>query len=145
MVNAVKNHIELLKNHNIKITQQRLEILHYLDSHHTHPTADEIYQDLVKKYPSLSKTTVYNNLETLTNEGIIQQLTICPSEHRYDFNKEMHHHFICKQCGRIYDVYFPCPNIEIIKKDIMKSGHKVEEIHGYFRGICKECLKKREE
>jgi Fe2+ or Zn2+ uptake regulation protein len=140
----VKTYVELLRGHDLKVTQQRLVILRYLESHLTHPTADEIYQALVSKYPSLSKTTVYNTLEILTNSGIIQRLTICPTEHRYDFHQEMHHHFICKECGQIYDVHFHCPNIETIKKDIKKHGHQIDEVHGYFRGICKNCLKKRE-
>ena len=29
-----------------------------------------------------------------------------------------------------------------IKAEIQKSGHRIKEIHGYFRGLCKECLKK---
>ncbi|MDG6228512.1 MAG: Fur family transcriptional regulator [Candidatus Thermoplasmatota archaeon] len=134
--------VELLKTHNLKVTQQRLEILRYVESHLTHPTADEIFQSLTKKYPSLSKTTIYNTLETLTNAGIIQRLTICPTEHRYDFNHDMHHHFICKQCGKIFDIHFTCPNVETIEKDILKDGHRIEEVHGYFRGKCKDCLNK---
>lgn len=139
----VKTYIELLRDHDLKLTQQRLEILRYLELHQTHPTADDIYQALVSKYPSLSKTTVYNTLETLTNAGIIQRLTICPTEHRYDFHRQMHHHFICKECGQIFDLQFRCPNVDAIRKDIMKHGHQIDEVHGYFKGICKDCLKKR--
>jgi len=134
--------VELLKTYHLKVTQQRLEILSYIESHLTHPTADEIHQSLIKKYPSLSKTTIYNTLETLTDSGIIQRLTICPTEHRYDFNHDMHHHFICKKCGKIIDVHFACPNIKTIEKEILKNGHHIEEVHGYFRGICKDCLNK---
>ena len=144
MVNEVETYVEVLKGHDLKVTQQRLEILRYLEEHRTHPTADEIYKALIKKYPSLSKTTVYNTLEILCDAGIIDQLTICPTEHRYDFHHQAHHHFFCKQCGKIIDINFPCTNVETIKKDILKNGHQIDDVHGYFKGICSSCIKKRE-
>lgn len=122
----------------MKITHHRLAILRYLDEHMKHPTAEEIYSALKKKNPSLSKTTVYNSLESLHKHGIIQALTICSSEHRYDFKSEMHHHFLCKQCGMIIDIEIACPNIE----KISKYGHRIDEVHGYFKGLCKNCLEK---
>jgi hypothetical protein len=26
----------------------------------------------------------------------------------------------------------------------MKNGHQIDEVHGYFKGICKQCLDKEE-
>ncbi len=140
----METYLQVLKSHELKITQHRLEILRYLDAHRTHPTADEIYKTLKKVYPSLSKTTVYNTLEALAKAGIIQQLTISPTELRYEFRHDMHHHFICKRCGCIIDIDFACPNVKIISRDIMKNGHQIDEVHGYFKGICKQCLDKEE-
>lgn len=135
--------VTLLKKNNLKITPQRIAIIQYLSNHHTHPTAEEVYENLKQKNPSLSKTTVYNTLDTLTKAGILYRLTICPTEHRYDINTTMHHHFICKKCRQIYDIDFQCPNVEKISKKVQNKGHQIEEIHGYFKGICKKCLQKR--
>jgi Fe2+ or Zn2+ uptake regulation protein len=136
-------YVDLLKTNDLKITHHRLAILKYLDDHRTHPTAEEIYQHLKKTNPGLSRTTIYNNLETLSDSHIIKRLTICPTEHRYDFNVSMHHHFICKECGDIIDVDFQCPTISSIKKHVADQGHRIEEVHGYFKGICKDCLEKK--
>ena len=146
-----KKYVKLLKENSIKITPQRLEILKYLDENRTHPTVDEIYSELKEKNPSLSKTTVYNSLEILSKHGIIQTLAISSSELRYDFENKMHHHFLCKNCGKIIDMEIlcdkcngilgtknKCPSVE----ELLKGGHKVDEIHGYFKGICKKCLEK---
>ncbi len=141
----MKDYVDLLKEKNLKITHHRLEILSYLDSHKTHPTAEEIYQHLKKTNPGLSRTTIYNNLETLSDSHIIQRLTICPTEHRYDFNNSMHHHFICKECGAIYDVDFECPIVSKIKKYVTSQGHQIDEVQGYFKGICKKCNQEHEE
>jgi len=137
-VDYLNKYVNILKEKNLKITSQRLNVLKYLVENCTHPTADQIYTDLKKNNPSLSKTTVYNALETLTKYGIIQSITISGTELHYDFNHGMHHHFYCKKCGKIIDVDIACPNIEKMKQ----FGHKVEEVHGYIRGICKDCLKK---
>jgi Fe2+ or Zn2+ uptake regulation protein len=50
----------------------------------------------------------------------------------------MHHHLLCKICGNVVDIDFECPNIQ----KIMKEGYRIEEVHGYFKGICKKCIKK---
>lgn len=134
----LEKYVELLKNSNLKITHQRIEILKFLDTHYTHPTAYEIYCELKKKNPALSKTTIYNSLETLQKNNLVQNLTISSSEQRYEIKDEMHHHFLCKKCGRIINIEIICPNIN----KIICQGHKVEEVHGYFKGYCKECLKK---
>ena len=109
-----------------------------MDTHLNHPTADEIYSELKKKNPAISKTTIYNALETLQKNNLVQNLTISGSEQRYEKKDEMHHHFLCKKCRKIIDIEIACPNIN----KILRQGHKVEEVHGYFKGYCKECLKK---
>lgn len=139
----MENYVDLLKANDLKITHHRLAILKYLNIHRNHPTAEEIYQNLKKTNPGLSRTTIYNNLETLSDSHLIQRLTICPTEHRYDFNSSMHHHFICKQCGAIIDIDFQCPTVSSIKKHVTNKGHQIEEVHGYFKGICKDCLEKK--
>jgi Fur family ferric uptake transcriptional regulator/Fur family peroxide stress response transcriptional regulator len=130
-----EKYVKTLKDHSIKITSQRLEILKYLDEHHTHPNVEEIYSELKKKHPSLSRTTVYNSLEILKNNKIIQSLTISGSELRYDIEESLHHHFLCKKCGAILDISITCPNMD----RTLDGGHRVEEVQGYFKGICKNC------
>ncbi len=45
---------------------------------------------------------------------------------------------MCKKCGRIIDIDIACPNI----RKTLEQGHKIEEVHGYFKGRCRECLEK---
>ena len=133
-----EKYVTLLKEKSIKITPQRIEILKFLDMNRTHPTVDEIYTKLKENNPSLSKTTVYNSAETLSKHGIIQSITITGNEIRYDFEQSMHHHFLCTRCREITDIDVSCPNLD----SILKCGHQVNEVHGYFKGICIKCLKK---
>jgi len=134
--NMYEKYVTLLKENSIKITPQRIEILKFLDLNRTHPTVDEVYSKLKEKNPALSKTTVYNSVDILKSHGLIQSLTISSSEQRYDYNNEMHHHFLCKKCGCIIDINVECPNLG----RMLHCGHQVDEVHGYFKGICKKCL-----
>ena len=133
------NYVQLLKDHAIKVTPQRLEVLKYLDQHRTHPTVECIYATLKTKHPSLSKTTVYNTLETLKKNHLVTVLSISGSESHYDLSKDLHHQFLCTRCGRIIDIDMTCPNMD----KIISGGHHIDEVHGYFKGICSTCLKKR--
>lgn len=133
-----EKYVKILKDHSLKVTSPRLEILKYLDQHHTHPNVEEIYSTLKKKHPSLSRTTVYNALEILQKHKIVQVLTVSGSELRYDIEQGMHHHFICIQCGAIYDIAISCPNMD----RTIVGGHHVEDVQGYFKGICKKCQMK---
>ncbi len=133
-----EKYVKILKDHSLKVTSPRLEILKYLDQHHTHPNVDEIYSALKKKHPSLSRTTVYNALEILQKHKIVQVLTVSGSELRYDIEQGMHHHFICTHCGAIHDIAISCPNMD----RTLVGGHHVEDVQGYFKGICKKCQMK---
>ena len=134
----VEKYVKVLKEKNLKVTPQRLEVLRYLDNHMTHPTVEQIYSDLKRKNPALSKTTVYNTLELLKEKGLVNALTISSSEQHFDIVIGMHHHFLCENCNKIVDIEVECPYIE----KIMRGGHRIDEVHGYFKGICEACLRK---
>jgi Fe2+ or Zn2+ uptake regulation protein len=131
----LNKYVKILKDNDIKITPQRLEIMKYLDENRVHPDVDQIYSDLKNENPSLSKTTIYNTLEMLRKNNIVQVLTISESELRYDFSKTLHHHFLCKECGRIIDIDIECPNLN----KMLNGKYMVDEVHGYFKGICNTC------
>lgn len=128
--------IEKLQKNNIQPSFQRIKILELLNRKKEHMNVNMIYEELVKIIPTISKTTIYNNLKTFTEKGIVQCLVITPEEMRYDIETTPHHHFLCNRCGKIYDVNVSCEYLE--KKEI--EGHAIEEIHGYFKGICWNCL-----
>jgi Fe2+ or Zn2+ uptake regulation protein len=142
MGESVDKYVSLLKSHDLKVTHQRLRILEYINHHYNHPTAETIYSALKADHPSLSRTTVYNTLEILSDAGIIHRLTISPTEHRYDMSETMHHHFICKKCHTIYDVDFSCPHIDVLKQKAKEQGHEIHEIQGIFKGRCRDCIEK---
>jgi Fur family peroxide stress response transcriptional regulator len=126
-----------LTSKGIKPTYQRTAILGFLQNNRTHPTIKSIHDKLVKSIPTLSKTTLYSTLELFAVKGLVTPLTIDQSEARYDGMTTPHHHLFCERCGRIIDVNVSCANSR--RGEI--EGHRIKEVHGYFKGICKDCLK----
>jgi Fe2+ or Zn2+ uptake regulation protein len=126
----------LIRERGLKATSQRIRILCYLKAVEDHPTVDQIHSALREEEPSLSKTTVYNTLDLFRKEGLVSVLTIQPSEQRYEYGRDMHHHLWCDECGRIHNIEIRCPYID----GLLHGKHKIKEVHGYFRGTCNHCL-----
>jgi len=129
-----------LEEKKIKPTYIRLKILNRLETNKTHPTAEVIFKALVKEIPTISRTSVYNTLNVFYEKGLITPIFITGLEARFDSNISPHHHFLCERCGQIIDLDIEC---NYYKKGNVQ-GHRIIELHGYFKGICKDCLKKKE-
>jgi len=127
-----------LKRIGLKVTPQRLAILQMIKGDRTHPSAEKIYHEILKKFPGISFATVYNTLAKLVEVGEIQQLDIDPSKKRFDPYTQLHYHFYCKTCGKVYDVDYDILLTPHIKKI---AGHRVEAIQLNFKGVCKHCTK----
>ena len=119
-------------------TKQKNAILGLLRNTRSHPTADQIYETVRKAIPTISKGTVYRNLQVLIDNGIVSVLDIRGTLSRYELKQETHYHFRCDACGRVYDLDEPVdPGLDdrISKRTgFVVSGHQTE-----FRGRCADC------
>lgn len=125
-----------LKLRNIYLSHQRLKVLEYLTLNQCHPTVDQIFTDLQKEIPTLSKTTVYNTLRILTDTGLVRVITIEDNETRYDIEIENHGHFKCESCGVIYNFSIDIDSLK--SKDL--NNFKINDKNVYFKGVCPRCL-----
>ncbi len=133
---VLKKMIDRYKAIGLKMTPQRLAILEYLDGNREHPSAEDIYRHVKKRFPTMSRATVYNTLETLRKRGLIMELSIDPMKKRYDPNIEPHHHLICLRCRNVLDVFmeFDVSVPEEARKDFVILGNHIE-----FYGLCSKC------
>ncbi|MDR2359009.1 MAG: transcriptional repressor [Prevotellaceae bacterium] len=133
----MKTHIvDRLQAHDIKPSAQRIAILEYLMENYTHPTADTIFNHLYPSMPTLSKTTVYNTLKLLAQQGAINEITIDEKNVRYDADISPHAHFRCKYCGSMFDLPIKrLPSVVTEKID----GFMITDTQLYYRGYCKKC------
>ena len=135
----VTNKIEsrrILLEKGIKPTYQRMAILESVSADRSHPTIRDLHARLVRTVPTLSKTTLYSTLQLFARKGLVAHLSIDPAEARFDGLLSPHHHFCCASCGRILDLEISCPN----GRRGFLNGHRIDEVHGYFKGVCADCL-----
>lgn len=130
----------VLLSSGVKPSFQRLLILEYIVNNRNHPSAEMIFQNISKKIPTLSRTTVYNTLNLFVSKGILTTLNTIDSESHFDIISKPHAHFFCSVCGQIIDIDIEMPFLS--KADV--NGHKTEEIKVQFLGICSKCLKKNQ-
>lgn len=128
---------EKLREDGVRMTTQRIAILDYLAEAH-HPTAEDIYTAIVAKDPNISMATVYNNLNKLTEEGYLLELTYGDDASRYDFNIGKHYHVVCQECGCVEDLFYPLlEDVESVAEEL--TGYKVLGHRMEVFGVCPKC------
>lgn len=125
--------IALFKDRKYRATPQRVAVYKYLCENPTHADADEIYKSVTEINHSFSKTTVYNALQSLERNGFIMKICIDSDRVRYDANVNLHGHFICKSCRKIFDF-----DVEKIECNISDDFH-IMSSNVYYSGVCPEC------
>lgn len=65
-------------------------------NHLSHPTAEEVWLDISKSIPNVSRTTVYRNLNKLVDENKLVSLTLDQGGAHFDCNTQAHNHFYCR-------------------------------------------------
>ncbi|MBN2280539.1 MAG: transcriptional repressor [Candidatus Marinimicrobia bacterium] len=138
MNTAVNNTKNILLSKGITPTFQRIVIYEFLDQNRIHPNVDTIFAMMTKQIPTISRTTIYNTLNLFMEKNLVSGLSLNGNEMNFDINTHPHHHFYCTICKKITDIEITCP----IGKNKLKnpSNHLIQEVHGYFKGICKDCL-----
>jgi Fe2+ or Zn2+ uptake regulation protein len=119
-------------------SKQKETILKALKGTDSHPTAEDIYEQVKREIPHISLGTVYRNLKLLKQGGDIIELDLTGTLSRFDGHTQPHYHFRCEQCGRIFDVDEPVHKA-IDSRVAQRTGLKVTYHRLEFRGLCHHC------
>ncbi len=105
-----------------------------------HPSADEVYKEVQRKYPGISRATVFRVLAGLSDKGKIRKIGMADTADRYDFMLDEHSHVVCRTCGRVADV--ARGGFESISRPSENlSGFLIESFTVTYSGLCPECVK----
>jgi len=137
----MRNEMDKYRGMGLKLTPQRLAILEYLDGNTDHPSAEDIYRIVSKKYPTMSFATVYNTLGALKQRGHLHELTIDPAKKRFDPNPKPHHHLMCVRCKKTVDIH---NELKVSLPPVANSSFEIIGYHIEFYGICPRCRKAKE-
>lgn len=119
-------------------TVQRAIVLETVRRLQCHATADEIYADIIQSSPTISRATVYRNLQQLCEAGEIRKVEVPGSPDRFDHFTDEHYHASCSLCGKVIDVDIECKN-DIISEVRNSHGFVLTGHDIIFRGICPDC------
>ncbi|WP_320034426.1 transcriptional repressor [Halarcobacter sp.] len=126
----------LLKEYDLKVTPQRVAIVDELYKN-GHMNIDELYQNLLKKFPSISLATIYKNVNAMVEKIFLNEVKIPEAKSVYELAKEEHSHLVCSSCGYIEDIHV---DTSILNESIATiSNFKVEDTKVVFSGICSKC------
>lgn len=87
------------------MTKYAAEILNIVNASCEHLTAENIFFEMKKIFPGIVLASVYNNLNTLTQQGLVRKVSLDGQPDRYDKVKK-HDHLVCKTCGKLADFEF---------------------------------------
>jgi Fur family transcriptional regulator, peroxide stress response regulator len=134
-----KDFIATLRQHGLQVTYQRLAIYQALCTTMEHPSAEDIYQQVRKRFPMISLGTVYKTLERFFEVGLIQKVSPVTEVARYDSMLSPHNHLICVECQSIknLDGSVPVPNVTLPDGvDFQVVRHQL-----VLQGYCSSCRK----
>lgn len=132
-------HEHLLKHHQLKATPQRMAIIELM--HHAgHISIEDLYQAIREKFASISLATLYKNVHTMMDVSLIREVKIPGQKTKYEIEKEVHAHVMCKCCGELKDIPFNPSSLLKTSMDI--SNYQAEEVSIVISGVCPECQKK---
>lgn len=97
--------IEILREHSISPTQQRVEIARILLRQPQHLSAEQVLALVNTDRSKVSKATVYNTLGLFARKGLVREVIVDPTKVFYDSNTGDHHHFFNVDTGELMDIH----------------------------------------
>ncbi len=132
---------EVCQDGGVKLTHQRLEIFQEVAQAGDHPDAEQGFQRVRKRMPTISLDAVYRTLWLLKDLGLVITLGTLRERTRFDANLSRHHHFVCTSCGFTRDFYSDDLNNLKLPESVDTLG-SVEATLVEVKGVCRECTKK---
>ncbi|WP_041962853.1 Fur family transcriptional regulator [Sulfurospirillum cavolei] len=127
---------DVLKANNLKSTHQRLAILDSIDQF-GHIDIDTLFDVIIRKYPTMSKATLYRNINDLINFHILEEVKLPHQKQQYEIKKVPHIHLLCSKCGSVEDIFIDTkPLLEAISH---QSGFTINSSFMVMNGICQHC------
>ncbi len=133
-----------LRRNRYRITPERFEVLDAILATDDHFDADDLFLKLKNDGSKVSRATVYNTLDILTECSIVARDHFGEKLARYEliYGNEPHHHIVCQSCGKIEE--FIDKRVDRLARDAAKTmEYQLESGVLHIYGICKDCMESR--
>jgi len=135
---AVNEALAILKQNGFKYTKKRQDMITVFTEENRYLSAKAVQHKLEKQYPALSYDTIYRNLYTFVDVGILEE-TVLNNEKLFRMtclvHGHHHHHFICQKCGMTIPLEM-CP-MDFFKQQL--EGCQISSHRFEIFGTCKKC------
>jgi Fur family iron response transcriptional regulator len=123
--------LQVLTEHGIQPSAQRVAVADYVLHTTDHPSADQVWAEVKRTFPMLSRATVYNTLNLFTEKGLLRELVLAEGKVVFDPKLDPHHHFLDEETGEIVDVPWSALDVRRVHN---LSGFDVREYQVVMRG-----------
>lgn len=130
---------EILGARGLRITPQRLMILHVIDEGHGHLTAEQIGDRIREQFPAIHQGTIYRTLDLLRESRLVTETHLGDRSAMYELvGNHPHHHLVCDRCGSVTEIGDSV--LETLRAAIFgQFGFHVRTEHFAIFGLCKDC------
>jgi Fe2+ or Zn2+ uptake regulation protein len=128
---------EKLRAAGLRATRPRLLVMSVLNENVAHLSADDLVDKLEESGTPLPRASVYNVVGALVSSGLMMVTDIGPGRALYELADTWHHHFVCRNCGRIEDVDCVVGEKPCLEQNAVTAT--IDEAQVIFRGLCAEC------
>ncbi len=126
----------------MKNTQRRAAILAEVSASQGPVSAEEIFERLQERFPTLALSTVYRNLERFAADGLVEKETSPDGVFRYAGKDDHGHYLVCTQCHSRVRLH-ECPLSAMEEKLEEETGFSIDRHQLTLYGKCPAC-KERE-
>lgn len=119
-------------------THQRQVLYRALLESGDHPSPDMLYERVKRDIPSISLGTVYRNIKTFLDNGLIGEVSLHHGSLRLEANEVPHHHFVCRSCRKMFDL--PAEHVEVVRLgEHLPPDFQLERFVVEAHGLCADC------
>jgi Fur family ferric uptake transcriptional regulator len=131
-IRSLEDALERCQLLGMRVSRQRRFILELLWQANEHLSAREIYDRLNQQGKEIGHTSVYQNLEALSSQGIIECIERCDGR-LYGNISDSHSHVNCLDTNQILDIHIELPEA-FIREVEQKTGVKITDYSINFYG-----------
>ncbi len=128
------------KDQGLAFTFQRQVIYEAVLDSMDHPTPEHIYEQVRERIPSISLGTVYKNVKTFIDTGLLKEVSLHHGSLRLEANMKHHHHLVCSRCKSIFDL--DADRVAPMKlAGLLPKGFEARQWNLEIVGVCASCRK----
>lgn len=122
------------------LNQNARAVLAVLRASTSHPTAQEVYDEVRHTRPRIGLATVYRILHQLLQQGVIKMWGYGSESARYDARMHRHDHACCTECGALLDVLMEIDlSRETLEQAARATGIEMGSHEVRIYGRCQSC------